>query len=193
MKKFPTKVKFKKPHKIKIIKGNKGINLIKFTAGIRLTHTKYISYDQIEAVRRALTRRVKPRELKRRKDIFLRKKALALAQQKLAGRSSKKKRKKRSKKKGELVFIRANFCLPLTKKPLQVRMGKGKGSVDHWVYPAKSSRVLFEMSRRRFKLRKIYRLLSLSHLKLSSKIKFIYQRKFLRREANFTISEPKCY
>ena len=91
------------------------------------------------------------------------------------------------------VWIRIFPDKPITRKPAEVRMGKGKGSVDHWVYPAKSSRVLFEMSRRRFKLRKIYRLLSLSHLKLSSKIKFIYQRKFLRRETNFTISEPKGY
>ena len=34
---------------------------------------------------------------------------------------------------------------PITKKPLEVRMGKGKGSVDHWVYKVKSGMLLFEI------------------------------------------------
>lgn len=34
---------------------------------------------------------------------------------------------------------------PITKKPLEIRMGKGKGSVDHWVYKVKSGMLLFEI------------------------------------------------
>ena len=35
---------------------------------------------------------------------------------------------------------------PVTAKPAETRMGKGKGSVDHWVAVVKPGRVLFELS-----------------------------------------------
>lgn len=35
---------------------------------------------------------------------------------------------------------------PITKKPQEVRMGKGKGNVDHWVANTKRGRILFEIS-----------------------------------------------
>lgn len=35
---------------------------------------------------------------------------------------------------------------PVTAKPAETRMGKGKGSVDHWVAVVKPGRVLFEIS-----------------------------------------------
>ena len=35
---------------------------------------------------------------------------------------------------------------PYTKKPLEVRMGKGKGAVEYWVAPIKPGRMLFEVS-----------------------------------------------
>ncbi|OGZ91352.1 MAG: 50S ribosomal protein L16, partial [Candidatus Staskawiczbacteria bacterium RIFOXYD12_FULL_37_10] len=35
---------------------------------------------------------------------------------------------------------------PVTKKPAEVRMGKGKGDVSHWVSPVKRGKVIFEMS-----------------------------------------------
>lgn len=35
---------------------------------------------------------------------------------------------------------------PVTAKPAETRMGKGKGSVDHWVAVVKPGRVLFEVS-----------------------------------------------
>jgi large subunit ribosomal protein L16 len=34
---------------------------------------------------------------------------------------------------------------PITKKPVEVRMGKGKGNVDHWVCKVKSGTVLYEV------------------------------------------------
>ncbi len=33
----------------------------------------------------------------------------------------------------------------ITKKPLETRMGKGKGEPDHWVAPVKAGRILFEL------------------------------------------------
>lgn len=35
---------------------------------------------------------------------------------------------------------------PITAKPLETRMGKGKGAVDHWVAPIKPGRILYEMA-----------------------------------------------
>ena len=35
---------------------------------------------------------------------------------------------------------------PLTKKPLETRMGKGKGGVEEWVMNIKPGRILFEMT-----------------------------------------------
>jgi large subunit ribosomal protein L16 len=34
---------------------------------------------------------------------------------------------------------------PITSKPLEVRMGKGKGALDHWVAVVKPGRIMFEL------------------------------------------------
>lgn len=49
------------------------------------------------------------------------------------------------KRKGKL-WIRIFPDKPYTKKPLEVRQGKGKGPVEGWVAVVKPGRVLFEMS-----------------------------------------------
>ena len=43
------------------------------------------------------------------------------------------------------VWIRIFPDVPVTAKPIEVRMGKGKGSVDRWVAKIKPGRVLFEV------------------------------------------------
>ena len=43
------------------------------------------------------------------------------------------------------VWIRIFPDKPITKKPAEVRMGKGKGSLDHWVAVVKPGRILFEI------------------------------------------------
>jgi len=48
------------------------------------------------------------------------------------------------KRKGK-VWIRVFPHKPITKKPLETRMGKGKGAVDHWVAVIKPGTVLFEV------------------------------------------------
>jgi len=35
--------------------------------------------------------------------------------------------------------------IPVTKKPLEVRMGKGKGGVDHWLTKVSPGSVIFEL------------------------------------------------
>jgi large subunit ribosomal protein L16 len=44
------------------------------------------------------------------------------------------------------VWIRIFPDKPVTQKPAETRMGKGKGSVDHWVAVVKPGRILFEIS-----------------------------------------------
>ena len=43
------------------------------------------------------------------------------------------------------VWIRIFPDVPVTSKPVEVRMGKGKGSVDRWVCKVKPGRVMFEI------------------------------------------------
>ena len=47
--------------------------------------------------------------------------------------------------KGGKLWIRIFPDKSITKKPAEVRMGKGKGDLDHWVYVARRGRILFEM------------------------------------------------
>lgn len=48
-------------------------------------------------------------------------------------------------KRGGKVWIRMFPDKPITAKPAETRMGKGKGSVDHWVCVVHAGKILFEM------------------------------------------------
>lgn len=48
-------------------------------------------------------------------------------------------------KRGGKLWIRVFPDKPITKKPLEVRMGKGKGSVEYWVAQIKPGAVLYEI------------------------------------------------
>jgi len=43
------------------------------------------------------------------------------------------------------LWIKIFPSLPITKKPAEVRMGKGKGNVSHWVAKIRGGSVLFEV------------------------------------------------
>jgi len=43
------------------------------------------------------------------------------------------------------LWIRIFPDKAITRKPLETRMGKGKGEPDHWVAPVKAGRILFEL------------------------------------------------
>lgn len=51
---------------------------------------------------------------------------------------------RRMKRAGKL-WIRVFPDISVSKKPIEVRMGKGKGSVDRWVFPVQPGRVIFEL------------------------------------------------
>ncbi|EAL3326968.1 50S ribosomal protein L16, partial [Campylobacter coli] len=44
------------------------------------------------------------------------------------------------------TWIRVFPDKPLTKKPLETRMGKGKGAVEEWVMNIKPGRIIYEMA-----------------------------------------------
>jgi large subunit ribosomal protein L16 len=48
-------------------------------------------------------------------------------------------------KRGGKVFIRVFPDKPISKKPAETRMGKGKGNPETWVAPVKPGRVMFEL------------------------------------------------
>jgi len=48
-------------------------------------------------------------------------------------------------KRGGKVWIRIFPDKPLTQKPAETRMGKGKGNPEYWVAPVKPGRVMFEL------------------------------------------------
>ena len=51
---------------------------------------------------------------------------------------------RKMKRKGKL-WIKVFPSIPITKKPAEVRMGKGKGSLSHWACKVKSGNIIFEL------------------------------------------------
>lgn len=103
----PKKTKFKKLHKGRIHGEAKGGFELAFGSyGLKAMTPERITSRQIEAARRAITRRM--RRLGR-------------------------------------LWIRIFPDVPVTTKPLGVRMGKGKGGVEYWVARVKPGRIMFEM------------------------------------------------
>ena len=103
------------PKRTKYRKQQKGRNRGLANSGNRVSFGEYgmkavtrgrITARQIEAARRAITRKVK---------------------------------------RGAKIWIRIFPDKPITKKPLEVRQGKGKGNVEYWVARVQPGRMLYEM------------------------------------------------
>ena len=77
---------------------------------------------------------------------------------------------RKMKRRGK-VWIRIFPDKPLTKKPAETRMGKGKGNVEEWVAVVKPGRIMFEVGGMDEETAK--RALSLAAYKLSIKTKII--------------------
>lgn len=52
--------------------------------------------------------------------------------------------KKKTKKIG-MLRVNGFPSIPITKKPTGLRMGKGVGNIDSWIFPVKKGRILFEL------------------------------------------------
>ncbi|MBD0824182.1 MULTISPECIES: 50S ribosomal protein L16 [Aestuariibaculum] len=79
------------------------------------------------------------------------------------------------KREGQL-WIKIFPDKPITKKPLEVRMGKGKGAVEYWVAVVKPGRVLFEIGG--VPLEVAQEALRLAAQKLPVKTKFLIARDY---------------
>jgi len=74
------------------------------------------------------------------------------------------------KKTGQL-WIRIFPNIPVSKKPIEVRMGKGKGAVDHWVAVVKPGTIIYEIGEAKETLAKVALLAGAK--KLSMKCNFV--------------------
>jgi large subunit ribosomal protein L16 len=77
----------------------------------------------------------------------------------------------RTMKRGGKVWIRIFPDKPLTKKPAETRMGKGKGNPEYWVAVVKPGRVMFEVEGVAEELAR--RALTLASAKLPVKTRFV--------------------
>ncbi len=68
------------------------------------------------------------------------------------------------------TWIRVFPDKPLTKKPLEVRMGKGKGAVEKWVMNVKPGRIIFEMAGVKEKLAREALTLAMHKLPFKTKV-----------------------
>lgn len=103
------------PKKTRFAKQSKGRNRGMALVGNKVSFGEYglksmgrgrVTARQIEAARRAMTRKVK---------------------------------------RGGKIWIRIFPDKPITRKPVEVRQGKGKSGVDHWVALVQPGRILYEM------------------------------------------------
>ena len=85
-------------------------------------------------------------------------------------------------KRGGKVWIRIFPDKPITKKPAETRMGKGKGSPEGWVAVVKPGRVMFELEGVSREIAE--KAMALAAAKLSVKSKFV-----VREEAHTDASE----
>ena len=104
----PKRTKYRKQQKGRNT-GNafRGSSISFGTYALKATSRGSLTSRQIEAARRAMTRKVK---------------------------------------RGAKIWIRVFPDKPITKKPLEVRQGKGKGNVEYWVAQIQPGRILYEMS-----------------------------------------------
>ena len=101
------RVKYRKPHLTPLRGISKGAIRVDFGEyGLQALENGWITARQIEAVRVAISRKMK---------------------------------------KGGKIWIRIFPDRPVTEKPLETRMGKGKGNVEYWTAAVKRGRVMFEI------------------------------------------------
>lgn len=80
-------------------------------------------------------------------------------------------------KRGGQVWIRVFPDKPITKKPAETRMGKGKGAPDHWIAITKPGKIIYELTGVEESL--AVRALTLAGAKLPFKTKVIIKRSTL--------------
>lgn len=104
---MPKRVKYRRQHRGRMTGLSSGGNEIQYgDFGLQALEPSWITSQQIEAARIAMTRYIK---------------------------------------RGGKVWIRIFPDKPVTEKPAETRMGKGKGSPEYWVAVVKPGRIMFEL------------------------------------------------
>ena len=85
----------------------------------------------------------------------------------------------RAMKREGQVWIRIFPDKPVTKKPAEVRMGKGKGAPEYWVAVVKPGRIMFEMGGIKTELAK--EAMRLAAQKLPIQTKFVVRRDYIEQ------------
>ena len=80
------------------------------------------------------------------------------------------------------IFLRVFPDKPVTKKPAETRMGKGKGNVDRWVAVVKRDRVICEITGLNERMSKD--LLHLASSKLPMKVRFVKRPGLIEQDVN---------
>ncbi len=83
-------------------------------------------------------------------------------------------------KRGGKVWIRIFPDKPITKKPAETRMGKGKGSPEQWVAVVKPGRIMFELEG--VALDVAQKAMALAQAKLAVKTKFVVREEVVSNE-----------
>ena len=78
-------------------------------------------------------------------------------------------------KKSGILWTRIFPDIPVTSKPNENRMGKGKGLISHWVSKVKKGQIIFEVSSNILLCENRKKILLLSSKKLPIKTKFIFK------------------
>ncbi len=105
---LPKRVKYRRQQRGRMTgKATRGNTISHGQYGLQAQEPAWITSNQIEAARIAMTRYIK---------------------------------------RGGQVWIKIFPDKPVTQKPAETRMGKGKGSPDHWVCVVKPGRVMFEIA-----------------------------------------------
>lgn len=83
-------------------------------------------------------------------------------------------------KRGGKVWIRIFPDKPITKKPAETRMGKGKGSPEQWVAVVKPGRIMFELEGVPVEVAR--KAMALAQAKLAVKTKFVVREEVVSNE-----------
>lgn len=90
-------------------------------------------------------------------------------------------------KRGGKLWINIFPDKPLTVKPAETRMGKGKGNPEHWVAVVKPGRIMFELEGVPFELAR--EAMTRAIHKLPIKSKFIYREDVAPRQVSEAVDE----
>jgi len=146
----PKRTKFRKQHKGRIHGNAKGGTEVSFGSfGLKAMEPERITARQIEAARRAMTRKIR--------------------------RVGK-------------VWIRIFPDVPVSSKPAEVRMGKGKGNPEFWVAKVKPGRIMFEMDGVPEQLAR--EAFELAAAKLPIRTKFVMRPAFMPERAEVVYDPP---